>query len=267
MSKIMKMMGGALVTWGAVFHAPAGAMEIDFLYIGAADDTALLGVRQGLAEANLQGGFLGQKYRLQTRAPDAPGDLSGVAAVLAAVDADAVGKIAAAAPGIPVFNLTSRDDGVRATCLPNLLHVIPSDAMTKDAVAQWHRMHPGAAVSAAAWHGDFMKFAARDLNKRYRAGTGQAMDDAAWAGWAAVKMTSDTVARLNSAEPEALLAFLRTELRFDGQKGVEMTFRDTGQLRQPLLIIDDGKIAGEAPVRGVAPPDELDSLGNSACAS
>jgi hypothetical protein len=45
--------------------------------------------------------------------------------------------------------------------------------------------------------------------------------------------------------------------------GTDMNFRPTGQLRQPLLLVEDGKIAGEAPVRGVA--DDLDSLGNVEC--
>lgn len=258
---------GAVLALATTLHAipAARAMDIAFLYVGNADDTALLGAQQGLAEANLQGRFLGQSYRLEIRAPGSPGSLAGFAAVLAAVDADAVRALAGSADGVPVFNLAARDDALRGTCLPNMLHVIPSDAMARDAVQQWHMKHPDAPVSAAAWHSDFQKYAARDLNKRYRAASGRPMDDHAWAGWAAVKMTSDTVARLNSAEPGAVLGFLRSELRFDGQKGAEMTFRESGQLRQPLLIIEGGNIAGEAPVRGVAGPDELDSLGMDTC--
>lgn len=244
----------------------AGAMETRFLYVGAGNDTALLGVRQGLEEANLQGKFLGYTYLLSVRGPDAAAPMTGFAAVFAAVDTATLKSLAIAAGHIPVFNLRDHDDGLRTACLANLLHVIPSSAMDRDAVAQWQKMHPGAQVSASAWHGDFMKYAGRDLNKRFRAATGQPMDDYAWAGWAAVKMTSDTIARLGSAQPAEVLNHLRTELRFDGQKGAEMTFRETGQLRQPLLLIADGKIAGEAPVRGVAGADDLDSLGNSACA-
>ena len=108
-----------------------------------------------------------------------------------------------------------------------------------------------------------MKYAGRDLNKRFRAASGQAMNGSSWAGWAAVKMTSDTIARLNDASPAALLNFLRHELKFDGQKGAEMSFRDSGQLRQPLLLVEKEKIVGEAPVRGVADADDLDSLGNN----
>jgi len=44
-----------------------------------------------------------------------------------------------------------------------------------------------------------------------------------------------------------------------------MSFRDTGQLRQTLLLVENGEIVAEAPVRGVVDPDDLDSLGLRAC--
>ncbi len=243
------------------------ATEIRLLYMGTEEDAAYLGAKQGLGEANLQGQFLGQKYLIDVRAPGMlPVEaLSGVAAVLTTVDADKLPGLAATAAGVPIFNLRAGADSLRAACIPNLLHVIPSDSMLQDAAAQWQKANPGAQATASAWHGDFMKYAGRDLNKRFRAASGMPMDQYAWAGWAAVKMTSDTVARLNDASPAAVLHFLRQELKFDGQKGAEMSFRDSGQLRQPLLLIEKGKIVGEAPVRGVADVDDLDSLGSGDC--
>lgn len=264
MNSMLQKLGCMLLALGA--QQAVGAMEARFVYVGTAADTALLGVRQGLVEANLQGKFLGQQYLLEVRTPEsATADLAGAVAVLAATDAATLVLLAGAAGTVPVFNLRDHDDALRADCMPNLLHIIPSAAMDRDARAQWHEAHPDAQVAASAWHSDFMKYAARDLNKRFRATTGQPMDDYAWAGWAAVKMTSDTVARLGTTQPGIVLEYLRSELRFDGQKGAEMTFRETGQLRQPLLIIEGGRIAGEAPVRGVAGPDELDTLGNTDC--
>ncbi len=241
-----------------------GATEIRLLYVGAEDDPAYLGVRQGLHEANLQGRFLGQIYIINVRPPGTlPAEaMSGVAAVMAAVNASELPGLAASAGGVPVFNLRAKEDALRAACTANVLHVIPSEAMLRDAVTQWQKVNPGAEVSANAWHGDFMKYAGRDLNKRFRAAHTQPMDDYAWAGWAAVKMTSDTIARLNDPNSATLLTFLRQELKFDGQKGAEMSFRGNGQLRQPLLLVQNGKITGEAPVRGVAGADDLDSLGN-----
>ena len=44
-----------------------------------------------------------------------------------------------------------------------------------------------------------------------------------------------------------------------------MSFRETGQLRQPLLLVDGDRIVGEAPVRGVVDTTYLDSLGVPFC--
>ena len=46
-----------------------------------------------------------------------------------------------------------------------------------------------------------------------------------------------------------------------------MSFRDTGQLRQPLLLVAGDHVLGEAPVRGVVEIEDLDSLGATHCAS
>jgi hypothetical protein len=261
------LLAALLVCAAALPCAAQAAPEIRLLYVGAEDDTALLGARQGLEEANLQGRFLDQLYRLDALAPEQANTagLEGAAAVLAAVDARSLRKLAAAAPGVPIFNLKATDDSLREQCAANLLHVIPAEAMERDAEAQWRKMSPGANVTAHAWHADFMKFAGRDLNKRYRAATGKAMDDYAWAGWAAVKMVSDSIARLGNVAPASVLDFLRGNLTFDGQKGAEMSFRGSGQLRQPMLLTENGKLVGEAPVRGVAGPDDLDTLGNTGC--
>ena len=91
------------------------------------------------------------------------------------------------------------------------------------------------------------------------------MDDNSWAGWAAVKMTSDAVARTKISGPQEMLLYLKTKLTFDGQKGIDMNFRETGQLRQPILLVENGKILAEAPVRGIAKPPTLDSLGILNC--
>ena len=91
------------------------------------------------------------------------------------------------------------------------------------------------------------------------------MTDEAWAGWAAVKLLSDTIARVETNDAIVLIETLQTDLAFDGQKGIHMSFRDTGQLRQPLLLVEDGTIVGEAPVRGIVGVTNLDSLGLPGC--
>ena len=245
----------------------AEVVEINFAYVGDVNHSALLGVKQGLEESNLQGQFLNQQYNLDI-VPDtdiSKQDFSNYIAVITATDVESFKKLTARLTNTPVFNLTNRDDELRTACIANALHTIPSDRMAKDALAQWKKKKPESKAEARAWHEDFVKFAARDLNKRFKKNFDVVMDDHSWAGWAAVKMTSDTVARTQINTAEKMLNYLKTELSFDGQKGSNMNFRETGQLRQLMLIIEDNKIATEAPVRGVAKPPTLDSLGILNC--
>ena len=252
-----------------IFLTPAVSdeLEIDLAYIGSTSDTAWLGMKQGLDEANLQGQFLGQKYALSAFDPGQinDADFSHYVAIITAVDHDLFLRISESQPGVPVFNLSLDDDDLRSACLPNALHIIPSKRMKSDAEAQWLKKTPDSHATARAWHPDFEKFAGRDLNKRFLKNQMVQMDDPAWAGWASVKIISDSIVREKITDPGELLQYLKTQLSFDGQKGDDLNFRVTGQLRQPLLLVEADKIVAEAPVRGVANPPTLDSLGMVEC--
>jgi len=244
-------------------------LEVRLVFVGLADGPGHRGALQGLAEANAQGEFLGQAYVLDTVEPAAAAAaFTGTppAAVVAALPANALLALARAHPDTLLLNVSLADDAVRAACLPNLLHTLPDAAMRAAGEAQWQKANPkGPSAVAHAWHHTFEKYAAAQLNKRYRDSFATPMVDEAWAGWAAVKIVSDTVARTQSAAPAALREALRGAIAFDGQKGVEMDFRADGQLRQPLLLIHEDTVVGEAPVRGVAEVEDLDSLGTGAC--
>jgi hypothetical protein len=255
-----------LALWGTT-----GAVEeVQLVYVGSTTTSVWRGIEQGLREANILGGFTGYTYTVEPVSPEA---LLGAQrdklplAVVAATDAETLQRLSArfVAANVAVMNLLADDDALRQACLPNLLHVAPSARMKADAVAQWQKRKPTAQVQARAWHEDFTKFAAGELNNRFRKAQGVLMDDDAWAGWAALKLLSEAVARAQSTEPARILAYLRHEMAFDGQKGVPHTFRDTGQLRQPLLLVEAGKLVGEAPVPGVVDTNDLDSLGLTSC--
>ena len=245
------------------------ALAVRLIYVGAPEAAGHRGASQGLAEANAQGEFLGQTYTLDTLDAEAatkPFTGAAPAALVAALPADALLALARAHADTPVLNVSLADDAVRAVCLPNLFHTLPTASMRSAAETQWRKANPeGPAATARAWHARFEKYAAAQLNKRYRDRFAQPMDDEAWAGWAAVKIVSDTVARTQSATPTALREALRGAIAFDGQKGVEMDFRADGQLRQPLLLVHEDAVVGEAPVRGVAEVEDLDSLGTATC--
>ena len=244
--------------------ATLAAREVVLGFIGEPNSSAHRGVRQGLNEANAQGEFLGVSYRLLdvARADDLP---ANVTAVIAAVNGEHLVQIAADFHGIPVLNIAAPETYLREDCVDNLLHVLPSVAMRDDAERQWRRAHPGSQARARAWHKTFRKYAAAQLNIRFRDEFGEDMTDIAWSGWAAVKLLADTIVRQAERGSAGLLQVLKTNLAFDGQKGVDMSFRETGQLRQPLLLVDQDKIVSEAPVRGVVDTSDLDSLGIAHC--
>ena len=90
------------------------------------------------------------------------------------------------------------------------------------------------------------------------------MDALAWAGWFAARAVGDTLMREPVSDAAALLEALKQADGLDGQKGDPHSFRASGQLRQPLVLVGSaGELLGEAPVRGAR--GGLDSLGSSPC--
>ena len=241
--------------------ATSPGADFTLAYSGPESSTVLQGLRLGIEESNVQGEFLGVKLTLAVST-----EVSAPSEAIA-VFADQRGRIAdlaARAGGRTVFNLSDDSDSLRAAYLASTLHVIPSASMKADAVAQWKAREPNASVSAAAWHGGAVKFAARDLNKRYKARYGTEMDSLAWAGWFAARAVGDTLMRDPGADASELLRLLKEADGLDGQKGDPHSFRTSGQLRQPLVLVGaNGELLGEAPLRGV--PGGLDSLGASPC--
>lgn len=224
-------------------------------------------VELGAHESEMQAEFLGIELEfVRDRDPaHARQHLDAVAIVINSTPEEILWT-AEAVGDIPVFNIGSQDDALRTACRPNLFHVIPSEKMLADAAAQWRQGHPDAQqVVAQAWHPAFVKFAARELNNRYSKNAGVEMSDEAWAAWAAYRIVGTAIVNNPKATPSELIEYFREELEFDAQKGAFSTFRKTGQMRQALLIVADGKLAGEAPVRGVAASDDLDSLGLQEC--
>jgi hypothetical protein len=243
----------------------AESAEIVITYIGATNTAAYLGVQQGLAEANVQGEFLGTQYRLIAVSSLPAEDDIGIA-IISAVSEPALRELADKFRDVPMLNVALNAATLREQCSENLFHIGPSDTMLADANQQWQQKMPGSTARAQTWHKSFRKYAAGQLNSRFSKRFSRPMNDDAWAGWAAMKLLADTVVRRPSMTSRELLIELQTNLAFDGQKGSDLSFRETGQLRQPLLLVDEGKIVGEAPVRGVAVPPKLDSLGSLFCA-
>src|SRR5205823_822325 len=147
--------------------------EVQIIYVGTTTGTVWRGVEQGLREANTLGGYTGHSYTVQPMSPETLLAAEGgplPMAVVAATDAATLQRLSAkfATAGVAVLNLTADDEALRQACLSNLLHIAPSARMKADAVAQWQKKKPAAEVKARAWHEDFTKFAASELNNRFR---------------------------------------------------------------------------------------------------
>ena len=239
----------------------AHALHVKLHYVGPTEGSTWLGLQQGIVEANIQGEFLGQAYKLvPISLEDAATGHIDTALFMAGSPEDilSIAQLEHLAE-VPIINVQSSADSLRTACQANLLSTPPSDKMLADAQAQWSAKNPDTAAQAQSWHHSFIKFAARQLNGRYKEAQGAAMDDDGWAAWAAMKLVSDTIARTNNSEASVVLPYLRNDIIFDGQKGVGSTFRKTGQLRQIVLLVADDKILAEAPLRGSK--GGLDSLG------
>ncbi|MGH8625932.1 MAG: hypothetical protein ACREYC_11895 [Gammaproteobacteria bacterium] len=104
--------------------------EFRVAYFGDKKSSAFLGVQQGLAEANIQGQFLGRRHKLvwleSSEKLPAP-----ISAVLVASDAKSLRELSERNPTLPVFNLTMENDELREACLPNVFHIIPSVVSNK----------------------------------------------------------------------------------------------------------------------------------------
>src|SRR3970040_2569989 len=153
MNTVMKSMNFSHLTLPLSFFTLAAVqaepVNYRMAYVGDKNNTAYLGAKQGLDEANRQGQFLNQNYTLDAiSVQDAlNADYSGFIAVIAALDHSAYLKLVEKLPGMTVFNVSLEDDDLRTACLPNALHIYPGNKMKKNAVPQWHTLIPQASVS------------------------------------------------------------------------------------------------------------------------
>ncbi|MDB4947599.1 MAG: hypothetical protein JWM27_248 [Gemmatimonadetes bacterium] len=183
----------------------------------------------------------------------------GVDAVVVLADADALGSLA------------SRWLEWSPLAAPMLhLDEVPADALGDrgSAAATLHSVH------VASWVGTLERFGADQLNQRFRQASGRAMDEAAWAGWVAVKAAWDAAARGQAQDAAGIAAYLSSDrAEIDGQKGWPLSFRPWDhQLRQPMYVVGRGSagggLEGELPGvergEGASSAAALDALGESA---
>ena len=234
-----------LLTGGAL------AKELNIIFDGSKETDAWLGLLQGIKEANTQGKFLNLQYIIVdfSRLADIQDKSSTI--IVSARSARRNSELATKYPSIPIFSVIPSSSVQSRPCAKNILYTRPSSQVMKKVTTLWRAEHPNRNGHARLWHYTFKKYAAAQLNKRYKKTTDKSMSDESWSSWAAVKLFSDVAAK--SAKPSTLLLNpqkTRT-LAFDGQKGVDLNFNSELELLQPMLIIDNEIIVSEISIEKI----------------
>jgi hypothetical protein len=182
---------------------------------------------------------------------------------------------AADAAGIAFVNTSCSSDDLRGSdCRPTAFHVVPSDAMYRDATI---RAQSDANTQAVAWDPSLTRFGADTLNERFRVRFGRPMTAEAWLGWFAVKVLWESSLRTRSTDAKMLTQYMaRDGTQFDGHKGRPLSFRPWDhQLRQPIYLVSTDergskKVVAELPTAESSEEtsrEALDRLGTPASRS
>ena len=338
---------------GDPFYAPRES------YSGIYDATRkslLAGAELGVRDSRVIGRAIGVTFKLlRETLPEGGPAVSQLlasekpAAVILDVPEADVEAIAAAAPGTAVFNIRHRGLALRQrTCATSLFHVIPSEAMLQDALAQflaWSRWQdvliltsaptlaesfqmsaqkfgldivdtrvfvPGndprqrdqnnvrlltggvdydvvyvadeigdfarllpyrtgiprpvvgaAGLSPLAWHPQWERHGAPQLNRRFFKYAGRTMTEEDWAAWIAVRSIVEATVRGGNADKPLTEQLLRPSLTLELYKGFPGSFRPWDrQLRQSILLGTTDAVIALAPVEGALHQfNNLDTLG------
>ncbi|MFL5268359.1 MAG: ABC transporter substrate-binding protein [Stellaceae bacterium] len=115
-----------------------------------------------------------------------------------------------------------------------------------------------------AWARPHEQWGATQLQDRFLRQADRWMTDRDYAAWMAVRAIGEAATRTKSADPAAILTFMRSD-RFElaAYKGARLSFRSwDGQLRQPVLLADARSLVSVSPQQGFLHQfSELDTLG------
>jgi ABC transporter substrate binding protein (PQQ-dependent alcohol dehydrogenase system) len=125
---------------------------------------------------------------------------------------------------------------------------------------------------ATAWSPVSEQWGATQLQSRFLKQAGRRMGALDYAAWVAVRSVGEAAIRSRSADPAAILAYLRgPEFALSAFKGQGQSFRAwDGQMRQPILIAGPRLLVSVSPQAGfLHRTSELETLGvdreESAC--
>ncbi len=233
------------------------------LVIGFSGETGsndiFLGAKLGIDESNRQGKYFEKELVLE---PGEPKDRGSINFWILGDNPST-----AFPTDVLIIDAHSTSDEQRERCLDLRFFSAPSETMlarAKSAFVVSGYEGDSKEVEILAWHHTLFKYAARDLNRRYKDQFEVEMTSQAWAGWAAARLLGEAWIRGSKPRPDLFAKFFLGSVSFDGQKGVALSFTETGQLRQILFPVVSGKVLAEIP-RGKEPVRKLDSLSALKC--
>ncbi len=146
--------------------------------------------------------------------------------------------------GAIVINANARNDEAYRACHSHVFHVKPSPDTLRAARETLPVNLPG---RMELWAPTLSRFGADTLNKRYQSSSGHRMESSIWGGWFAVKCAWEAALKSKATTSEELVAYLeRPQTRFDGHKGVPLSFNASHELVQPLYLVDRGDVKAES---------------------
>lgn len=218
--------------------------NIEILYFGFSNDTAFLGLGQGLEDSSNINKELGFRLKIESE-NFRPYSDPKPEAIFVAMGSESIRLLSILNPDIPIFNLIDDSTDVRALCLPNVFHIIPSEEMRRlTLMTVGDEKSRDDSLEALAWHSDYNIDTAAVLNSTFEQKRTMQLTEQAWSGWVAARIFSE--AYTNKAQGN-IIDYLKKGMAFDGHKSIVMRFQSDGQLRQSLLLIHNDKVIREVP--------------------
>lgn len=119
-------------------------------------------------------------------------------------------------------------------------------------------------LAPTTWSPVFDEYASTQLQNRFQREAHRPMTAQDYAGWLALRAVGEAATRSGKTDPLAIGAFMRgSNFELAGYKGAPLSFRPwDGQLRQPVLLVDDRSLVSISPQPGFLHQfNELDTLG------
>jgi ABC transporter substrate binding protein (PQQ-dependent alcohol dehydrogenase system) len=105
---------------------------------------------------------------------------------------------------------------------------------------------------ASAWHRSQEQWGATQVQRRFEKFAGRWMSERDYTAWLTVRIIGEAATRTNSADPETIREYLRSDaFQVAAFKGEALTFRTWDQqLRQPILIVGPRMLVSVSPQAG-----------------